>query len=281
MYDTLRPELITATQKQRNAMLIDPTAVVEKNMFLENPFPYLEVRRPFILGTQKQKWKGTLAHRFAELLHIETNKLTRVYTQNIDGLDFQCKELPSNKIIPVHGSIAQASCESCGSVVPNFDEFCNLVSTNIKDIYNQDADAPSESKPINCHSCGKQSVKPSTVLFGGSLPSVFLEQVPEDLKSADLLIVAGTSLVVSPANYLVTMVPDSCLRVIINRDPVGHSLGIEYGSTTQRDYFTQGDCEDKFLFLMLYLGWRDKICADSFLQQLPVGSQNLVRETMG
>jgi hypothetical protein len=52
MYDTLQPDLITATEDQRNAMRMEPTAVVEKTMFMKNQFPYMEVRRPFILGTK-------------------------------------------------------------------------------------------------------------------------------------------------------------------------------------------------------------------------------------
>ena len=72
-------------------------------MFMQNAYPYLEVRRPFILGTAKQQWKATLSHHFFELLH-EQGKLTRLYTQNIDGLDFQT-QIPNDKIVPVHGSI--------------------------------------------------------------------------------------------------------------------------------------------------------------------------------
>ena len=68
MYDTLRPELITATPQERAAMARDPTCVVLKDMFLQNQFPYHEVRRPFILGTQRQQWKATLFHRFLEVL---------------------------------------------------------------------------------------------------------------------------------------------------------------------------------------------------------------------
>ena len=64
MYDTLRPELITASPQERAAMARDPTCVVLKDMFLQNQFPYHEVRRPFILGTQRQQWKATLFHRF-------------------------------------------------------------------------------------------------------------------------------------------------------------------------------------------------------------------------
>merc|ERR1719401_283250 len=87
MYDSLRPELLTATEAQRRAMRSDPTAVVMKEMFFANQFPYMEVRRPFILGTQKQQWKATLSHWFMKFLADE-GLLTRLFTQNIDGLDY-------------------------------------------------------------------------------------------------------------------------------------------------------------------------------------------------
>ena len=118
MYDTLRPELITASPLQRRAMRAEPMTVVMRDMFFANAFPYLEVRRPFILGTQEHRWRATLSHRFFELLHVRTKKLARLYTQNIDGLDFQCTRLPRDKIVPVHGSIGQARCEGCGTVAP-------------------------------------------------------------------------------------------------------------------------------------------------------------------
>ena len=60
MHDTLRPELITATPSQRRLMQMDPTYVVSKEIFMENAFPYLEVRRPFILGIRDRKWKPTI-----------------------------------------------------------------------------------------------------------------------------------------------------------------------------------------------------------------------------
>ena len=69
MYATLRPELLTATQKQRFELAADPTNVVTYSMFAQNQFPYLEVRRPFILGTAEQKWKATIAHFFVKILH--------------------------------------------------------------------------------------------------------------------------------------------------------------------------------------------------------------------
>ena len=78
-------------------------------------------------------------------------------------------------------------------------------------------------------SCERATVKPNTALFGSRLPSEFLEQSWEDLPNVDLLIVAGTSLVVSPANSVVNSVPDTCVRMIVNCEQVEKVLGIAYG----------------------------------------------------
>ncbi|KAL7511168.1 hypothetical protein ACHAXN_011891 [Cyclotella atomus] len=234
MYDTLRPELITATEQQRKLMTMDPTYVVEKNMFLQNSFPYLEVRRPFILGVRDRIWKPTIAHHFASLLHSKADKLTRVYTQNIDGLT-NAVGLPDGKIVSVHGTIGKAGCESCGEDM-DFDAFCSEVE-------------------VNCPSCGKATVKPKTVLFGSSLPAEFFDKASQDLPTTDLLIVAGTSLVVSPANSLAYNVPTNTVRVIVNNEPAGEELGIDYSPDAKRDFFARGDCDEVFLDLIGELGW--------------------------
>ncbi|MGK3734173.1 MAG: NAD-dependent deacetylase sirtuin 2 [Bacillariaceae sp.] len=301
MYDTLQPKLLTAELWQQQLMEQDPTNVVNWEIFQKNSFPYLEVRRPFILGTRNQKWKATIANHFFELLDIKTNnKLTRIYTQNIDGLQKQCQELLSttndndneanttttttttsnNKIVNVHGTISEAQCEGCGKDM-NFDTFCDQVQSNIKDIYNIDKNAPNQSTPIVCTYCGKAQVKPKTVLFGGELPAEFFECCEEDLPKCDLLIIAGTSLVVSPANSLVHRVPDNTIRVIINNEPVGEELGIDYGrsgskpNNNKRDYFVQGDCDEVFLNLIEELGWLDDLHKQ--INNLPPKSANLVR----
>lgn len=284
LYDTLQPNLITAEPWQRQLMETDPTYVVERQMFFSNPFPYLEVRRPFILGTKEQKWKATLAHRFIELLHEKTNnKLTRVYTQNIDGLDHQCTNVPRDKIVNVHGTISETSCENCGTEY-DFDEFCNQLQSSIKDIYGCDDTAPNESTSIICKKCGKATVKPKTVLFGSDLPSEFFTCIEEDLPNADLLIIAGTSLVVSPANSIVYSVNDDCVRMIVNNEAVGQELGIEYNNSHDdddeflpscgRDYFAKGTCDEIFLELAKELGWVDDLKRKSHL--LPKASEGLL-----
>lgn len=287
MYDTLRPELITATPQQRRLMLRDPASVVSWDVFSQTAFPYLEVRRPFILGTRERRWRATIAHRFAELLHIKTGKLTRIYTQNIDGLDQQCDKIPADRIVAVHGTLSRAACEGCGFLV-DYDDFCEQVRTNIKDIYaggddidDDDGDGNDrpggnrESKPILCPGCHKPLVKPTTVLFGRNLPAEFFARAEQDLPKVDLLIVAGTSLVVSPANSLVYRVPESAVRVVANTDPVGEELGIEYAEVTKRDYFAQGECDTVFLNLIRELGWLDDLKAQADL--LPQKSQQLLQ----
>jgi len=85
--------------------------------------------------------------------------------------------------------------------------------------------------------------------------------------------------VVSPANSLVASVPDKTIRVVVNRDPVGAELGINYDNenkedTTRRDFFAQGDCDTVFLELIKELGWLDDINAE----ELPPESAALVQK---
>lgn len=89
---------------------------------------------------------------------------------------------------------------------------------NIKDIYKTDPEAPERSTHILCDACGKPGLKPRTVLYGkphchlsnvpgSNLPAEFFEKCNEDFPdNVDLLIVAGTSLTVGPANSLVCYV---------------------------------------------------------------------------
>lgn len=275
MYDTLRPELITCTERERNLLREDPSYVLSWEIFQHNAFPYLEVRRPFILGTAERRWKATLAHRFAELVHTQTqtdnSKLTRVYTQNIDGLERQCEALPPDKIFNLHGSLAQVACEGCGAAV-EFDDFCESLKTNIKDIYGVDPDAPAESTPIQCRNCGKALVKPTTVLIGRNLPEEFYNQTEADVPHADLLIIAGTSLAMFPANSLVFRVPETTKRVLINREMVGRELGL--GHPSFDDIVLLGSCEEIFWQLIQALGWTD----DVDVTALPEASRKMIEQ---
>eukprot|EP00760_Papus_ankaliazontas_P029584 PhM_4_TR4301/c1_g1_i1/m.25657 len=259
MYDTLRPQLLTASDRDRRAMTNDPTYVVNRELFLRNPFPYLELRRPFILGlAEGQKWLPTVSHRFPELLK---ERLRRVYTQNIDGLDY-ATNIPQDKIVSVHGSLGKISCESCGAMSPvTLSDFAAEVRTKIRDIYATGFDSATAppSQQILCPICENPTLKPSTVMYGGSLPREFFEALQADgfVKNSnnnnnnnnggavDLLIVMGTSLTVSPANQLPALARENarakCIYINLAAPPAaedGDFFDFENG-----DVFLQGECD--------------------------------------
>lgn len=264
----MRPELLTATEDQRQLLKYNPTAVVDIRLFGVNQFPYLEVRRPFILGTAEQQWKPTISHLFAEVLH-KKGLLRRMYTQNIDGL-FQTIDVADGKIINVHGTLSKIECEFCGAAYP-LEAFREEVRSKIRNIYDpSDVTAPSSSSNIFCNSCHRPGVKPATVMFGRNLPKIYWKSVSEDFpNNVDLLIIAGTSLTVAPACNLVNDVSQGTPRILINENKVGEELGLDF-SENSRDVFLQGDCDAGFLSLILQLGWfedlyssRDKLCPAS------------------
>lgn len=277
LYDTLRPELLTATEPERAAIEDDPTLALDRGMFLNNPFPMLETKRSFILGTHERRWRATLAHRFVELLSTKLGNLTRIYTQNIDGLEAQCVGLPRERVVNVHGSMGSAACEVCGEEM-DFDEFCTEVRAKVKDITGEDGEAPQESTLIVCGACGEPMVKPTIVLFRGSMPNEFHRRVAQDLPECDLLIVIGTSLMVAPANSLVYRVPPTTLRLVINNERVGQRLGIDYADDAVRDVYAHGYSDETCLDLAEQMGWLEDLAA--IVDELPDSSALLLRERL-
>jgi len=278
LYATLRANRLTASPAQQEAIREDPAFALDQHLFLENPLPLLETKRDFILGTYEQRWKATLAHRFVELLHSKTGKLVRLYTQNIDGLEDQCTQLPEEKVIPVHGTMDRAECAQCGTRA-SFSDFCHRVRSQIKDITGKDASAPSISTPITCPNCGSNALKPSIVLFRSSLPKEFFESVGPDVKDVDLLIVIGTSLKVAPANSIVWRVPRSAMRLLVNREVVGEHLGMDF-ENQKRDFFGSGNCDNVLLDLMDHLGWLPDLEACLADRKLPQSCAELLQERL-
>jgi NAD-dependent deacetylase sirtuin 2 len=276
LYATLNVNRLTCTSEgQRELIREDPSVALDQHLFLDNPLPCLESQREFILGTHARQWKTTLAHRFVELLHHKTGKLVRLYTQNIDGLEDQCANLPEEKVIAVHGSMDRAECARC-ETPDDFGRFCRKVREQIKDLTLQDEAAPDTSTPITCETCGSPSVKPAIVLFRSSLPKLFFERVPEDVKDVDLLIVVGTSLKVAPANSLVRRVPRSAMRLLVNREVVGEHLGMSFGDEAERDVFAEGDIDPVLLDLVEELGWLDDLRSLLDEGALPSSSMDLL-----
>ena len=196
-------------------------------------------------------------------------KLLRLVTQNIDGLDFQTGIDPA-KICACHVSVGRAACEGCGAPI-DFDDFCQRVRNSIKDIYGVDDSAPAESSEMLCDACRRPLLKPTTVLFGASLPQSFFEVLENDLPAADLVLVAGTSLVVSPANLIALAAPDSAPRIICDRNDVASGVGIDCSSHAREDVWLRGDADDVAADLAAACGWIDDLAA--FADALPEASR--------
>ena len=123
----------------------------------------------------------------------QEGKLSAVVTQNIDGLH---QKAGNKKVYELHGSVLRNYCVRCGKFYPAE--------------YIRDCDGVPKC------TCGG-TVKPDVVLYEESLNQDTIEKSVGAIASADLLIVAGTSLTVYPAAGLIHYYRGSRL-VLINRD---------------------------------------------------------------
>jgi NAD-dependent SIR2 family protein deacetylase len=207
-----------------------PEAVFDVSFYRRNPKPFCSLA--------KEIWPGlthspTLTHSFLALLD-KKQKLTRLYTQNIDGLEFLA-EIAPKRLVECHGHFRTASCIECGKSANG-----EMVKTTIV----HDGKTPTCKK---CHG----HVKPDIVFFGEGLPERFSQLLPHDLDQADLMLVMGTSLQVAPVSMIPSMVKGR--RILLNREVVG-----DFG-TGKEDVYYLGDCDDSVQIIANLLGWSDEL----------------------
>lgn len=136
--------------------------------------------------------KPNAAHR--KLAEWEQEgKLKAVITQNIDGLH---QAAGSKEVLELHGSVLRNYCEECG------------------EFYDANFILNSEGAP-RCIKCGGL-VKPDVVLYEEGLNQEVLNKSIDYIRSADVLIIGGTSLVVYPAAGLIDYYRGNKL-VLINK----------------------------------------------------------------
>lgn len=138
--------------------------------------------------------KPNKAHYF--LAKLEKKKDVTIITQNIDGLH---QIAGSTKVIELHGSIHRNYCTKCG----RFYSLKEMLSLG--------------EIPI-CPYC-KGIIKPDVTLYQEMLSEEAIEKAINALRKADLLIVAGTSLKVYPANGLINYYRGNRI-VVINKEPL-------------------------------------------------------------
>jgi len=100
-----------------------------------------------------------------------------VLTQNIDGLH---QRAGSSRVLELHGSIVKIKCTVC--------DFKDEIISDFSEI------------PPLCN-CGN-ILRPDVVWFGEGLPQDVWQGAIAHANSCDVMVIAGTSLVVSPANTL-------------------------------------------------------------------------------
>ncbi|CAO3571224.1 unnamed protein product [Mortierella alpina] len=221
-----------------------PEAVFDISFFKDNPSPFYRLAKELLPG----RYRPTLTHYLLPLL-AKKGLLLRSYTQNIDMLE-RLTGLDAELLVEAHGSFATSECIECEVVIDNAWVRKHILKGDIP----------------HCKSCGGL-VKPTITFFGEMLPDRFGDLSQEDFEKCDLLLVLGTSLQVEPFNRLITKVPPSCPRLLINRDKVGEDMhsGFDFDDkwkyTIKRDAVFLGNCDDGTRKLAQLCGWEGELQA--------------------
>ncbi len=174
---------------------MDPMEALSADVLFSNPKKFYN--EGFKILTDMDDIEPNVGHKVLAEMEQE-GIIDGVITQNIDNLHHKAG---SRNIYEVHGQIRTVHCMSCQKTYP-FQVMKDKVDAG--------------EVPPKCDDCGGM-MRTDVVLFGDQMPSVFNEAMQE-LEDTDLLIVIGSSLMVSPVNFMPRLVKD---LVIINRDPTG------------------------------------------------------------
>jgi len=235
--------------KLRKYNLPYPEAVFEGRYFRQDPKPFYGLVREIF----PENISPTTTHQFFSLLH-KKGLLRRIYTQNIDALEYLAG-VPEDKIVEAHGSFKSGYCTACSETYD--------LSWLKHQIFNGNQ---ADGVP-RCAKCGGV-VRPDVVLFGEALPARFWSNIDTDFKACDLLLVFGTSLVVSPFNTLVGKPGKSVPRVYINKTKPGAtgsllgwfmSMGANVDFSRLSDLQLLGDCDRQVEEVCQRLGWDQQL----------------------
>lgn len=160
---------------------VPPEEMISRTYFDRHPEQFFEFYFDRMIARGAEPNQAHL-----KLADLERNgTLSAVITQNIDGLHQQAG---SRTVWELHGSVLRNYCMGCGA-------FYDLEAT--LELHERAADGVPR-----CAKCGR-IVKPDVVLYEEGLDSRVLEESVRAIRSADLMVIAGTSLAVYPAAGLI------------------------------------------------------------------------------
>ena len=176
----------------------DPMTVASIFGFRQHPEGFFEWVRPLVRTLLTAEPNS--AHKaLADLEAIGCMKA--VITQNIDGLH---QRAGSRHVLELHGHIREATCIRCYQIEPSAPFLSDFVE---------------KGKIPRCSSCGG-ILKPNVILFGEQLPVSVLNAAWRQVRTCDLVLVAGSSLQVAPACDLpMTAVMHGAKAVVVNFQP--------------------------------------------------------------
>ncbi|MCK4848575.1 MAG: Sir2 family NAD-dependent protein deacetylase [Candidatus Heimdallarchaeota archaeon] len=176
----------------------DPMEYANYSSFLTHPEKFWTMHSE--LSATVSSAKPNPAHLALAKLE-KLGKLKAIITQNVDFLH---QRAGNTRVLELHGSGEISQCIMCKK---EFDH-------TIVDELITKGDIP----PL-CDICNGL-IKPNVILFGEPLPWGVLEEARRELKSADLLIIIGSSLSVYPAASLPHMAIEQGIDIlIINEEP--------------------------------------------------------------
>ncbi len=176
----------------------DPMAVASLTRFRHDPEGFFAFLQP--LATRFLTAEPNPGHQALARLE-QAERLIGVITQNIDQLH---QRAGSQHVLEIHGNVRRATCIVCYREVDAQPYLQRFV---------EDGTIP------RCQTCDGV-LKPNLILFGEELPQAVFHQARAWCAAADVLLVAGSSLEVTPASLLPQIALDAgaCL-IIVNREP--------------------------------------------------------------
>ncbi len=176
----------------------NPMQVASIHAFRRHPEAFYDWIRP--LAKTLSEAKPNLGH--VALAKLETQGyLKAIITQNIDDLHQQAG---STEVLEVHGHLRSATCIDCYRIQPADDLIEDFLASGV---------IP------RCPDCGGV-MKPNVVLFGEQLPAEVVNAAMSHIHSADLMLIAGSSLEVVPVSRLPMRIRRHGGRlIVVNRTP--------------------------------------------------------------
>ncbi|ALX48864.1 NAD-dependent protein deacylase [Lentibacillus amyloliquefaciens] len=169
----------------------DPSKIASTDALNSNVDEFIEFYRSRVLTVKDYK-----PHKGHHILADWEKEgiIHSIITQNVDGFH---QAAGSQNVSELHGTLTKVHCQSCGR------EYKNEAYVN---------------QTYNCE-CGG-ILRPSITLFGEMLPQDAFQLAQSESEQADLFIVLGSSLSVTPANQFPLIAKDNGARlVIVNREP--------------------------------------------------------------